>query len=165
MAQHRTKSIVKVVSDYDRNFTDANSSNPNIPILQNDTTCNRMYNSHSLVSSEIMDSFLTICLTRNIDRSSDDVHHFLERLKKITKQVECFSDVDECIDYLTDVDQKRVVMVLYGYPNDQLVPFFSSISQVCSIYTFDHSGVSARSGGDKIKKFKGVYRNVEQICH
>ena len=164
MAQHRTKSIISAVSDDDENVSAANSTNTNYSIMQSDTTGKRINNSHTLITSEIMDDFLTICLTPDVDPPVDDLHCFLERLKQITKQVEFFSDLDECIDYLTDLDKKRVVIVLYDYPDKHSVSFLSNILQVCSFYRFEHAEVSSTSGREKIKKFKGVYNDVEKIC-
>jgi tetratricopeptide (TPR) repeat protein len=55
-------------------------------------------------------------------------------------------------------------MVLFDYPDEQFVSFFGSISQVCSIYRFDHPPIPTRSAREKMKKFKGVHHDVEQIC-
>ena len=161
MAQHRTKSIVRVVSDDDENITDVNSTNTNNPAVQDNTVGKLINNSHFLITSEIMQGFVTICLTRNVEPPADDLEQFVKRLK----QVESFSDIDECIDYLTDVDEKRVVIVLYDQPDEHFVSLLSNIPQVCSIYRLNQAEAPERSKREKIKKFKGVHNDVEQICH
>ena len=151
MARRTTKSIVTVApSDDDDDL--------------NDGICQKMDESHFDLPSELLHDFLIVCFTRNIRSCSNDLGQFVEQLKKITGTVESFIDADQCVDFLTDVIDKKVIMITYGYSDDHFLSLFADIRQLCSIYLFGTRRIPNGPTG-KIKHFRGVYHDVEQICH
>ena len=161
MAQHRTKSIVTAVSD-DSTYINPTTISGQIPgnyqisLWGNDT--------HSIITSEIIEDFFIVCFTSNNALPTTDLDYFVDQLKKVTSSIECFKDANQCVDFLTDVADKRILIIMYACPEEGLVSLFGDIPQVCSVYMFETSVTPNRLLQDKVKKFRGVHHDVEEIC-
>ena len=167
MAHHRTKSIVAVASDDDdEDSTDANETTTNARIPQTNKISNGTYDSHSIITSQIVQDFLIVCFISNNALPTDDLDHFVDQLKKISVGVESFTDANQCVDFLTDVADKRMrnLIIMYACREAGLVSLFGDIPQVCSVYMFETPMTTNKLPQGKIKKFKGVHHDIEEIC-
>ena len=152
MTRWTTKSIVTVATsdDDDDNLTDG--------------ICHKVDESYSNLPSEILHGFLIACFIGNTRADSNDLNQVVEPLKKITGTVESFINVDQCVDFLTDISDKKVLMIIYDYSDDRFLALLADIPQLCSIHLFGTRRIP-NGPGRKIKKFRGMYHDVEQLCH
>ena len=157
MGDRKTKSLVTVVPDEQDSIENG--------VAEEYKCRHRIYDSHAIVTSEILEGFFVVCFTSNINRFGNDVNPFVDQLKKIATRVESFTDPDECIDYLTDIADKKVLMIMNDCHDDDFLSVSADIPQICSIYLFDATRVLNRPTRKKIKKLKGVHHDVEEICH
>ncbi len=74
--------------------------------------------------------------TNNEEFNSSDCHSTILELQQVVSTVNKFIDVDECIDFVTDIKEEKVFMVLSGESGRTIVPIIQDILQINSIYIF-----------------------------
>ncbi|CAF4986870.1 unnamed protein product [Rotaria sp. Silwood1] len=112
----------------------------------------------------IIQNFRLVWLDANIDESKDDYKNSIQHLRNIVTIVTTFTDIDECIDFLSDIENEKVFMIVSGALGQHLIPRIQECSQLVSIYVFCENQSIHEQWTKKMAKVKGVYRQIEQIC-
>jgi hypothetical protein len=79
---------------------------------------------------------VTIWLDLYIDQSSDDCQNALIQLDNVVHDINIFTNLDECVDFLTEIDDEKVFMIIAGTVNQQIVSLIHDIPQLNAIYIF-----------------------------
>ena len=89
----------------------------------------------------------------------------VEQLRYVCETVHLFTDGDECIDFLTDIKDDKVFLIIIGILEEQVVPLIHDIPQLHSIYFFSDQETTHQPCAPVFNKFKGVFNTIEPICH
>ena len=82
----------------------------------------------------------------------------LNQLRKIVNSIETFSDVEQCLEYLSHISTEQIfVIISNSFPN-QFLSSLELISSLQSIYILS-SPVHQSS-----KKIKGIYQRMDLLC-
>ena len=84
----------------------------------------------------LMKNFILIWLDSNINHSDNGYSHYITQLKCFINEINIFVDVDQCVDYLTDVKHETIFMVVSSTINERVIPFIHEIPQLHSVYIF-----------------------------
>lgn len=108
--------------------------------------------------------FILIWLDPNNNESSDAFQHSKTHLQSIIDKIEIFNDFDQCIDFITDVRDAKVLMIICETVAPDTLIFIHNIDQLYDIFIF-----CDKKDGDTfwIKqwwKVKGIYTQVAAIC-
>ncbi|CAF5080936.1 unnamed protein product [Rotaria magnacalcarata] len=60
--------------------------------------------------------------------------HSINQLKRIVNTVNIFIDSDKCVDFLTEINELKVLMIVFNVLGERLVPFIHDFSQIEAIY-------------------------------
>ena len=71
-----------------------------------------------------------------LNENNDDYHESITKLKQVINTIETFTDIDECIDFITDRPDQVTYMVTSEVCAQRLHPIVADISQLKSIYIF-----------------------------
>ena len=71
-----------------------------------------------------------------LDENNDDYHESITKLKQVINTIETFTDIDECIDFITDRPDQVTYMVTSEVCAQRLRSIVADISQLKSIYIF-----------------------------
>ena len=82
----------------------------------------------------MIQNFHFLWLDTDIDQSNKDYQDKLAQLRCIVNDVNLFTQVDECIDFLTEVDDKKAFLLVEGPIGRRVVPLIHDISQLDTIY-------------------------------
>jgi tetratricopeptide (TPR) repeat protein len=152
-AKYKTRSIIrremKIVSD---SSTTVNSTVEKEDILQ-------------LASSRIIGNFVLIWFDPNIDTNDEDIEYSIEQLRRIVADLKTFTDINECMDFLTDIVNEKVFMIISGHLGHHILSFIQDISQLQSIYIFCEQQTKHEEWIKEYKKVKGVFNQVDPICN
>ena len=66
----------------------------------------------------------------NIDKAND----FKIQLQRIIHTIELFIDVDQCIEFLTDIHDEKVFLIIPKTIAEDILPFIHNIPQLDVIY-------------------------------
>ncbi|CAF4574666.1 unnamed protein product, partial [Rotaria sp. Silwood2] len=83
---------------------------------------------------QFLQNFLLIWLDADFDESKGEYKKPIQHLQNILAIVTTFTDVDECIDFLTDIHDEKVFMIVSGALAQRLIPEIQECPQLTSIY-------------------------------
>ncbi|UJR18750.1 hypothetical protein I4U23_005656 [Adineta vaga] len=130
---------------------------------------NKNESKQSVDTKPITKKTVIIVLTSNIDQSDLVFQNLNEELQSISSLTEYYTDQDQCIDSLTDMNDVHALIIIYNYPYVDIIPLINFIPQIHSIYLFyrDHHQLNNENYviGTWNKKVKSVYHHIEQMCY
>ncbi len=59
--------------------------------------------SHRLLNARMVQNFHLVWLDGGLDEKNDDCRNSITKLQEVVHTVNTFVDVDECIDFITDI--------------------------------------------------------------
>jgi tetratricopeptide (TPR) repeat protein len=149
----RNKSIIKeqihTTSDLCTNISTIESSVNNQP---------------QTTQSKIMENFIIVWLCSNINGSLTDRDDLVMQLRHIINGFKTYTDINECIDFLTNLSDEKVVMIINDYPDQNFLPLIDHIPQLHSIYIFDNDREKHEQITKEFKLLRGTYSQIEHIC-
>src|ERR1700734_572990 len=79
----------------------------------------------------MVQNFLLIWLDGSIDEvNNDDRRNSITKLRQVFNDVNTFTDIDECVDFITDIKQETVFMIVSGTFSQIVVSLVQDISQI-----------------------------------
>ena len=113
----------------------------------------------------LLQNFLLVWLDANLDESKADFKKSLERLRNVVASIITFQDVKECINFLNEISQEKVFMIVSGSLGQQVVPDLEDMPQVQSIYIFCGNKAIHEEWASKMPKVKGIFTEIEPVCN
>ena len=113
---------------------------------------------------KLIQNFLLVWLDANLDESKADFKKALEQLRNVVASIITFQDVKECIEFLNEISQENVFIIVSGSLGRQVVPNFEDMPQVQSIYIFCGNKAMHEEWASKMRKVKGIFTEIEPIC-
>ena len=117
-----------------------------------------------LKPSRSLQNYILIWLDLHINESDEYYQSSISQLRSIIFSVNTFTDTDRCIDFLTDISEEKVFMILSSSFAQQLVPILRDLSEIDSIYVFCDSQFEHEIWPEQWVKLKGVFSDIDQIC-
>ena len=68
-----------------------------------------------------------------------------------------FIYVDECVDFMTDVVDQDVILIISNHQIQQVLPLVENIPQFVSIYIFDYEQIQNDQQANSYKKVQGMF--------
>ncbi|CAF3583222.1 unnamed protein product [Rotaria sp. Silwood1] len=113
--------------------------------------------------SQMSQHSLLIWLDANINESEDDYKAALHELRCIIASVATFTDVRECLDFLSKIKNKKVVMIVSGSLGQQIIPEIQEWPQLESVYVFCGNQSIHEKWARQIPKVRGVHTQIDPI--
>jgi tetratricopeptide (TPR) repeat protein len=108
----------------------------------------------------LVQNVFLIWLDDNIDENNEACQHTIIQLRRVINAVNTFTDVDRCIDFLTDHSDEKAFMIISGSLCRDIVPVIHEIGQLHSIFIFCENTVWT----GEWSKIKGVFAEITTIC-
>ncbi|CAF1540704.1 unnamed protein product, partial [Rotaria sp. Silwood1] len=112
----------------------------------------------------VHENFLLIWLDVNFNESEEDYKKAIQHLRLVVTTVTIFKDVDECIDFLTDIHNEKVLMIVSSALAPHIIPIIQECPQLVSIYILCDNQSIHEEWAKIIPKVKGIYTQIEPIC-
>ncbi|CAF3830391.1 unnamed protein product [Rotaria sp. Silwood1] len=112
----------------------------------------------------MLQNFLLVWLDVDFDESKDDYEKSMKHLQHIVATVAVFTDVDESVDFLTDIENEKVFMIVSGALAQHIIPIIQECPQLVSIYILCDNQSIHEEWAKTIPKVKGIYTQIEPIC-
>jgi tetratricopeptide (TPR) repeat protein len=109
-------------------------------------------------------NFLLVWVDSRIDKLNDDVHNIITELQRVVNTVDTFTDLDEFIDFVSDIDENEVFLILSEEFARTIIPIVHQMSQVTCVYIFCENNTQDEHWTDRWDKVKGVFTNITPIC-
>ncbi|CAF2035609.1 unnamed protein product, partial [Rotaria magnacalcarata] len=112
----------------------------------------------------MVQNFLLVWLDANIDERKEDFQKSLTKLRNIVVTVEPFTDVDQCVDYLTSIDDQKVYLITTASTGKTIVPLIHEITQLDKIFVFYSNTDSHKAWAKEWSKVRDIYDSIQSIC-
>jgi tetratricopeptide (TPR) repeat protein len=118
----------------------------------------------SLNASKVQ-NFHLVWLDESIDEdNNDNCRNSIIKLRQVINTVNTFTDVDECIDFITDIKEEKVFMIISVEFSQIIISVVQEISQVSSIYIFCENKAQHEEWAQQCPKVKAAYTDITSIC-
>ena len=112
----------------------------------------------------ILENFRLIWLNAYIDESNDDFRNSMSHLRRIANTIDQFTDYDECADFLRQINDEKIFMIVSGDLAERAVSVLHNASELDSIFVFCDNKALHEQWVKTWPKVKGVFTNIELIC-
>jgi hypothetical protein len=109
-------------------------------------------------------NYLLIWVDFGIDETKKDCQNMLAQLQSVVHDVNIFTQPDQGIDFLTDVDDIKAFLLVAGTIGQQIVPLIHDISHLDSIYIYGRNKSTHEQWAKQWFKVRGVHTNIIDIC-
>jgi tetratricopeptide (TPR) repeat protein len=120
--------------------------------------------SHRRINMQMVQNVLLIWLDTNIDDNSIDCRNTIAQLRCIVNSINTFTNADQCVDFLTNIDDENVCMIISGALCRNLVPLIHDIVQLRSIFFFCENKTVHEQWAKSWSKIKDVFTEISSIC-
>ena len=121
-----------------------------------------MASSKSL-DAPVIQNFHLVWLHTNIDQMNDQRFHSIMKLQEVINTINIFTDVDRCVDFITDHDEAAFV-VICGIQSQTLVSIVEDIVQVKRVYLFYETILQSEKYLNKCPNVSNVYTDMTNLC-
>src|SRR5271163_1186841 len=118
--------------------------------------------SQRLCNVRMIQNFHLVWLDGNINETNDNCRNSITKLRQVVNTVNTFVDVDECIDFITDL-QEKAFMVISSEFSQSITSTIQDIVQVSCIYIFCKNNVPHEKWAKEWPKVAGVYTDIAPI--
>ncbi|CAF4221967.1 unnamed protein product, partial [Rotaria sordida] len=112
----------------------------------------------------ILQNFCLIWLDTDFDESKENYKTSIQHLRHVVATITTFTDADQCVDFLSDIEDEKVLMIVSNALGQHIVPEIQALPQLHSIYVFCDNQSIHQQWTKTIPKVKGVYTQIEPIC-
>ncbi len=109
-------------------------------------------------------NFHLVWVDRSIDERNDDCRNSITKLRQVVNTVNTFVDVDECVNFINGIKQKRAFVISSGALGKTTVPMVHDKPQVTNIYIFCGNKGHHEKWAKEWPKVAGVYTDITPIC-
>ena len=113
----------------------------------------------------IVQNFLVIWLDIHINESDEDFQNSLAHLRPIVNSIFTFTDSDQCIDFLRNMKDEKIFLIISNILDDHIISIIHDINQLDSIYVFDPNKRRYEQWSKDWMKVKGIFIDLTSICN
>ena len=126
-------------------------------ITKNALTCRR-------ANMKMVHNVVFIWLDDSIDDTSINCNDKSKQVQHVINTVDMFSDVDQCIDYLTDVSNEKVCMIIACETSSRIIPLIHDICQLYTIFIFCENKREHQHSWNISFKVQGIFTEISSMC-
>ena len=94
----------------------------------------------------------------------NDYQDRLTQLKNIINKIDVFTDPDEAIDFISNVEKIKVFLILENNIGQRLIPRIHNMPQIHAIYIFDNKQIEDAQWIRSWNKIRGIHTHTNEIC-
>ncbi|CAF0984445.1 unnamed protein product [Adineta ricciae] len=113
---------------------------------------------------DIAQNFFLIWLDSSIDKSNQDCQRFLTTLNHFVNTIKTYTDLNECVEFITASTHENIFMITSGTLGSQCVPFIHHMAQIDSIYILCGNKSKHDQWAKDWQKIKGVFTDIRSLC-
>src|SRR5271168_731169 len=115
-------------------------------------------------NARMVQNFHLVWLDGSIDEdNNDDCRNSIMKLRQVVNTVNTFTDVDECIDFITDIERRTAFMMVSESFSKIIGPVVPDIYQVSAVYIYSENKTPCEKWAKQWPKVEGVYTDITSI--
>lgn len=116
------------------------------------------------ISATMVQNVRLIWLHNSIDKNNEDWQQIIAQLGSIVNAVNTFTDVDKCIDFLTDMHNEKTLMIISDTLCESIISLIHDVAQLHTIVIFcSRSKTRHEQWTKNWFKVKGIFSDISLI--
>ena len=111
----------------------------------------------------VIQNFRLIWLHTSIDETNDDFWNSLTQLRIVVNTIDTFTDGDQCIDFLSDIQDERIFLIISNIVELNIIPLIHNVFQLNSVFIFDRQKLLVEDLDKNWLKVQGIYTKIESL--
>ncbi|CAF0843495.1 unnamed protein product [Adineta steineri] len=111
-----------------------------------------------------MQNVLLIWLDGNINENNAGCSNTIKQLKRVVNNINTFTDGDQCVEFIQNINNNKVCMIVSGSLGKYIVPHVHDMSQVDAIFVFCNNQQWHKQWAKEWPKIKGIFTDITSIC-
>lgn len=116
------------------------------------------------IKQDIYQNFRLVWLDASIDKQNQDYQNSFDHLHRIVNSIVTYTDANECVEFLNQVKNEKVFMIVSGSLGQTIVADIRDLPQLDSIFVFCGNKSFHERWAQKCTKVKGVFTDIVSIC-
>ncbi|UJR18382.1 hypothetical protein I4U23_005286 [Adineta vaga] len=116
------------------------------------------------MNEQMVPNILLIWLDNSTDKNSTKYHNMITQFKSVANTIETFTDSDQCVDFLMDICDRNIILIISDALCINIVPLIHNIIQLHTIFIFGENAVVCEQWAENWSKIRGVFTQVTSIC-
>ncbi len=108
------------------------------------------------------EGFIVVWLENHTN--TEDNQETLDQLRSVVNSLQLYNDADECVDFITDVSDEKIFLLVSGSFGPYVIPSIHSLLQLTAIYVFCSDREREKMWTQPFYKIRGVYTDIKFIC-
>ncbi|CAF1174591.1 unnamed protein product [Didymodactylos carnosus] len=109
-----------------------------------------------------LEDFTVVWLDANIDKTKDCLDTQTQLRQRIN-YLKTFTNADECVDYVTKIQNEKVFFIVSGTMGEIVVPLIYDVPQIHSIYVFCGNKAKQEKWTKQCEKVSGIYIDKQSL--
>jgi hypothetical protein len=114
-----------------------------------------------------IETFIIVYLSSD-DTNTENRGSSIEQLRQVVNTVHEFSDTNECLNFLCDVEHDQVFLIIPAIFEKGVIDFVQHLPQIKSIYALrknnEGSIIQCEQLVQESRKLKGIYSTISSVC-
>ncbi|CAF1496348.1 unnamed protein product [Adineta steineri] len=102
-------------------------------------------------------------LNLTTNETNSDINNTINQLQHVAGSFKIFNDANECIDFITNVTDQEVSLIICNSRSETFISIIEDIPQLHSIYIFDYQQPQGQVWSHRYKKLRGVFTQPDSI--
>nr|ACD54697.1 TPR repeat containing protein-like protein [Adineta vaga] len=125
--------------------------------------CKKPYEQQRL-DIEKLETIIVVWLDKHFDENHEDCQSTITQLYSYSNDINTFMDNDQCIEFILDIADKNVCMIISGSMVQNLLPCIHDICLLDSIFLYCKNEEYHQQWFKQWSKIKGVFTDLTSIC-
>ncbi|CAF1379683.1 unnamed protein product [Adineta steineri] len=113
----------------------------------------------------MIQNYSLVWIDTNIGETKSNRQNNLIQFQSIINDTNVFTNANECVDFITDMDNEIVFLIISGTVEQYLVSTIYDITQINVIFIFRPNKQLNTRWTENYPKIQGVYTDIKDICN
>jgi hypothetical protein len=109
-------------------------------------------------------NFILVWLDGSTNEDDTDYQNIISKLYEVVNTIIRFTDTDECVNYITNIEAEKIFMLISGFIDQTTVSRIHELTHVDIIYIFCGKNVQHDQWTQRWSKVKDIFSNIKPIC-
>jgi tetratricopeptide (TPR) repeat protein len=109
-------------------------------------------------------NYLIIWMDDNTGEINTDCRNAIAQLHTVVSDIHTFTERDECIDFLTEINDRKVFLITGNVMGQFIIPLIHDIPQLHSVFIFCHKETPHQEWIANWNKIRNVYTEITPFC-
>ena len=117
------------------------------------------------MNTQLVQNILLLWLDTIIDDTNVDHHIIVSQLRQIVNMIKTFTNRDECVDFLTDIQNENVCLIISDTLCEDVIPHIHDVVHLRNIFIFCADERKHKHWVKQWPKIKDVCTEIAPICN